>query len=71
MPDVQRTYRTVQGDTWDIIAKKIWGNEKLFTKLIEANPKERYRMFFPEGVELVVPEIEVPTEEVPLPPWKR
>jgi phage tail protein X len=71
MHKTEKIYRTVQGDTWDIIAKKLWGNEKLFTKLMEANPQHRYRMFFPEGVELIVPEIEMPTQEVPLPPWKK
>ena len=64
-------YRTMQGDTWDVIAKKLWGNEKLFVKLMEANPEHRETMFFPEGIELVVPEIETSTAPEVLPPWKR
>ena len=64
-------YRTMQGDTWDVIAKKLWGNEKLFVKLMEANPEHREIMFFPEGIELAVPEMETVSAPEVLPPWKR
>lgn len=61
---------TTQGDTWDVIAKRIWGNEKLMNTLIEANPSQRFRMVFPAGCILTVPDISVESPET-VPPWRR
>ncbi|HIT96792.1 MAG TPA: tail protein X [Candidatus Aphodousia faecavium] len=63
-------YKTVQGDTWDIISKKIYGTELQMHVLIVANPAARDVVIFPAGVELQTP---VMTEKVAetLPPWKR
>ncbi len=30
-------YRTIQGDTWDMIAKKVYGNEKYLDYLMAHN----------------------------------
>ncbi len=68
MPD---TYTTIQGDVWDIIAKKLWNNEKYMHKLIEANPEYRDVVVFKSGITLNVPEIEMPPDIVELPPWKK
>ncbi len=65
-----REYITVQGETWDLIALKVYGSEKYMTKLIEANPEHRETVFFSANVKLTVPEIETPVPEE-LPPWKR
>ncbi|GAV21614.1 tail protein X [Carboxydothermus pertinax] len=65
-----REYITVQGDTWDIIALKVYGSEMYMTKLIEANPEHRETVFFSANVKLKVPEIETPIPTT-LPPWKR
>ena len=32
-------YKTVQGDTWDIISKKVYGTEKYMTRLMQENPE--------------------------------
>lgn len=32
-----KVYRTVSGDTWDLIAYKVYGNEKYFHRLIRNN----------------------------------
>lgn len=64
-----KTYTTIQGDTWDAIAFRVFGDEYLMHHLIDANPQYREIVVFPAGVRLVVPE--VPEEEtVELPPWK-
>ncbi|MAY72079.1 MAG: phage tail protein [Halomonas sp.] len=66
------TYRTVQGDTWDIISKKQYASEKYVDILIAANWPQRQGMIFPAGIQLSIPEIT--TEEQAsqnLPPWKR
>ena len=64
-------YKTVQGDTWDSIAKKIWGDskyKKYFDYLIQENREYTATVFFESGVELKVPEIEEDTERTF--PWR-
>lgn len=66
-----RKYRTVQGDTWDIIAVKQYrelGGEKWTSVLIDANPKYIETVVFSAGCELEVPEVRVPASRM-LPPW--
>ena len=33
-----KVYRTVSGDTWDLIAFKVYGDEIYYHELIRANP---------------------------------
>lgn len=33
----KRVYKTIQGDTWDGIAVKVYGDEKYMNELLEAN----------------------------------
>lgn len=63
-------YTTIQGDTWDIIALKVYGNERYMSHLLKANPKYIDIMLFSAGVEIVCPDIEQDAVES-LPPWKR
>lgn len=65
-----REYETVQGDTWDLIALRVYGSEKYMTTLIEANPEHRETVFFPAGIRLKAPEISTPIPGK-LPPWRR
>jgi phage tail protein X len=64
------TYTTIQGDTWDWISKKVYGNERFMHHLIEANPKHHDRVFFPANITIRVPDVDV-TQVAILPPWKR
>lgn len=63
-------YRTAQGDMWDTVAFKNYGNEKLFPLLMSANPDYIDVVIFEAGITLSIPELpeEVAAE---LPPWKR
>lgn len=66
-----RSYRTVQGDTWDLIALKVYpelGGEKFTSILIDANPEHVETVIFPAGCELCIPEVSVPASRS-LPPW--
>lgn len=63
-------YKTVQGDTWDIISKKVYGTELQMHLLIAANPAARDVVIFPAGVELQTPVMTKKAAET-LPPWKR
>lgn len=65
-----RTYTTVSGDTWDYIAYKTLGDERLASQFIEANIEHVETVIFPAGVQLKIPEIEEPIS-TNLPPWKR
>ena len=67
------TYRTRQGDTWDLIAYNLYprvGREMCMGRLLEANPDHREVIIFGAGVILAVPEIDIPVV-ANLPPWKR
>lgn len=67
------TIKTIQGDTWDLIAKRQYGNELFMDALIKANVQHRDKVIFPAGVVLQVPEIDTTSAEFEqnLPPWKR
>lgn len=64
------TYMTSQGDTWDMIAYKLYGSVKLLPLLINANGRHADTVIFSDGLVLQVPSEpeELPTE---LPPWRR
>ena len=63
-------YTTIAGDTWDLIAFKVYGDEHLFDQLIEANPTYREVVRFDAGCEITCPDIAVSVSSA-LPPWKR
>ena len=68
-----KTYRTVQGDTWDLIALKMYpkiGGEKLMDVLIEYNEKYIDTVIFPANVILNIPDVNIPVI-TSLPAWKR
>ncbi len=65
-----KTYTTIQGDMWDLIAYKVYGKETYISKLLEANEDLREISVFPSGVEIVCPEADAETSSI-LPPWRR
>lgn len=56
------TVVTRQGDTWDIIAKRHYGNELFMDALINANFAHRKTVIFSAGVTLYAPDIDVTSE---------
>ena len=48
----------VLGDTWDIIAKKVYGDEFLADQLMDANRDLINNFVFSEGIEVECPDIE-------------
>ena len=63
------TYTTIQGDVWDLIAYKLYGDEKYMKNLIEANWKYIDTVIFSSGTVLNVPDI--PEEEIDgVPFWR-
>jgi phage tail protein X len=63
-------YTTIQGDMWDIIAKKNYGNEYYFPYLVRANPQYCSVIVFDAGVVLQVPEITQNEDAAFFPPWR-
>lgn len=66
----KRVYKTIQGDTWDGIAVKVYGDEKYMPELLEANQAYREIIIFPANVSLSLPDIQTQTTTI-LPPWKK
>lgn len=52
------SYTTSQGETWDLIAYKLWGSEYLLPLLLESNQKYRHVIIFSGGIDLIVPSID-------------
>ncbi|MDX8367786.1 tail protein X [Cytobacillus sp. IB215665] len=53
-----KTYITVQGDTWDIIAYKQLGSEYSLPILLEANKEHRSTVIFSGGIKLDIPKVD-------------
>ena len=50
-------YKTVQGDTWDLIAKKQYGDEKQLDILMMNNFSLLNYVVFPAGIVVDIPEL--------------
>ena len=62
-------YTTKSGDTWDVIAKEVYGSEYHADVLMAANPQEIDTFIFNAGVELNTPAREEARDGLQ-PPWK-
>lgn len=65
-----KSYTTVQGDTWDLIAYRQLGSERYTALLLEANTPYIHTVVFSAGIQLTIPDVSTPLPES-LPPWKR
>ncbi len=68
------TYTTISGDTWDVIAKKTYGDELKADRLMQQRenlPLLDYQVF-PSGVEVYIPDIsDEDAYEADLPDWRK
>ena len=62
-------YITKSGDTWDMIAKEVYGSEYHADVLMAANAAHIETFIFQSGVELSTPALEEERNGL-LPPWK-
>jgi phage tail protein X len=65
-----KIYKTIAGDTFDIAAYKMLGDESYTDKIMALNPAHIDTVVFPAGVELIIPEKTLKSAPS-LPPWKR
>ncbi len=63
------TYTTMQGDTWDVISKKLFGSTSYTGNLLMANLRYNKYFKFPAGIELTVPTVDTTQPSAPV-PWK-
>ena len=69
-----KVYKTVSGDTWDLISYKLYGSEQYFHQLMRANLNLLSIAVFDSNIPVIVPELDTNTNAVDiskLPPWKR
>ncbi len=64
-------YTTIAGDTWDGVAYKVYGDEKLVGYLMDVNTEHLETVIFSGGIQLAVPELPEENKVNNLPPWKR
>lgn len=64
-----KIYITLQGDAWDAIAYRLWGEERFFMGLVKANPEHLDVVVFEAGVRLKVPPMPERLVKTELPPW--
>lgn len=57
-----KTYTTISGDTWDMIAYRVYRNELWADRLMLANTQHLEYMVFPAGIVLNVPEEDAYTD---------
>lgn len=65
----RKQYSTKLNDTFDLIAFNLYGDEKVASYLIAANPQYANVLTFEEGVLLTLPKLEL-LETSSLPRWK-
>jgi len=65
------TYLTVEGDTWDIIAYRHYGNARRYPPIIAANPHVPITPVLPTGIVLTIPVLPREPDTHTLPPWMR
>ncbi len=74
MAKIPESYTTVSGDTWDLIAYRVLGNEFLCTKLMDKNREYLDYMVFPAGIILTLPTAEEAGQQNPFseayPEWR-
>lgn len=63
-------YTTKQGDRWDTVAYKAYGNSLLLHRIIMANPDVATQSLLPSGIDLYIPILTDPATGEDLPPWK-
>lgn len=67
------TYTTIQGDTWDMIAHKCYGDAKKAHHLMQARQNIRLLDYqvFPTGITVVVPVLQDDDYEDDVPDWRK
>lgn len=63
-------YTTIQGDTWDTIAKKMYDDESKIGTLMERNLDCLDTFIFDAGTDIYIPDVEEEEYDETLPDWR-
>ena len=67
-----KSYTTILGDTWDMIAKKVYGDETKAALLMDANRDKLGILIFDDGIDIVCPDTEADDPAASsYPEWRR
>lgn len=68
-----KTVTTVQGDTWDSIALRVYGSVLRAQELMEARENIRLLDYqvFPRGIRIATPEVQEIVNQSDLPEWRK
>ena len=61
-------YKTISGDTWDGIARAVYGSESYVSLLMSSNQELLDYFIFPAGITLAIEDL--PEETGTLPDWR-
>lgn len=64
-------YLTAEGDTFDILALREYGEEQLSSVIIQENIQYADVLIFEQGTLLYIPVLEIIDTPDTLPPWRR
>lgn len=64
-------YTTRDGDRWDLIAYRMYGDPWKFEGIIAANPDVPIRPVLPGGLTLRIPVVRATVETSAAPPWRQ
>lgn len=65
------THITTEGERWDQLAWKYYGNALAYERIVAANPQVPITPTLQGGLRLSIPVIEEAQTVEDLPPWKR
>ena len=73
MPDILYyiAYTAQAGDTFDLLALRTYGDDKLASYIISENPDYSDVLFFEGGENLRIPKVDDAETEEAVAPWKR
>lgn len=66
-----KQYTTILGDTFDLIASKVYGDSKAIKKIIDANSYYSGTFIFPAGIILNIPVNEEVSISDNIAPWRK
>lgn len=64
-------YITQQGDQFDALSLSAYNEERMASRIIQANPDYADVLIFDAGIRLVIPTFERIVTSETLPPWRR
>lgn len=66
-----KIHKTVEGDTFDMLALRYYDEEKLASVIIQANPDHCDVLIFESDIEIIIPDKPAASLPESLPPWRR